>query len=115
MKKAVQLNKISYYLHNLPNVLLKSVIPVPIVRENKDTGFSSWWSLCWLCQVSAEQQSRVLELIQSGITEGAKLECGGKAPPSKGFFLEPTVFSDVQDHMRIAKEEVSLLISEFWI
>uniref|UniRef100_A0A673MTY5 Retinal dehydrogenase 2-like n=1 Tax=Sinocyclocheilus rhinocerous TaxID=307959 RepID=A0A673MTY5_9TELE len=57
-------------------------------------------------QVSAEQQSRVLELIQSGITEGAKLECGGKAPPSKGFFVEPTVFSDVQDHMRIAKEEI---------
>ncbi|KTF77239.1 hypothetical protein cypCar_00004330 [Cyprinus carpio] len=56
--------------------------------------------------VSAEQQSRVLELIQSGITEGAKLECGGKAPPSKGFFVEPTVFSDVQDHMRIAKEEI---------
>uniref|UniRef100_A0A8C2JTJ7 Aldehyde dehydrogenase 1 family, member A2 n=1 Tax=Cyprinus carpio TaxID=7962 RepID=A0A8C2JTJ7_CYPCA len=52
------------------------------------------------------QQSRVLELIQSGITEGAKLECGGKAPPSKGFFVEPTVFSDVQDHMRIAKEEI---------
>lgn len=63
--------------------------------------------------MSAEQQSRVLELIQSGITEGAKLECGGKAPPSKGFFVEPTVFSDVQDHMRIAKEEVSLI--DLWI
>uniref|UniRef100_A0A671P4Z1 aldehyde dehydrogenase (NAD(+)) n=1 Tax=Sinocyclocheilus anshuiensis TaxID=1608454 RepID=A0A671P4Z1_9TELE len=57
-------------------------------------------------QVSVEQQRRVLELIQSGITEGAKLECGGKAPLSKGFFVEPTVFSDVQDHMRIAKEEI---------
>lgn len=88
-------------------------MPVPVVRENPDTGFSSWSSLCWLCQVSAEQQSRVLELIQSGITEGAKLECGGKAPPSKGFFVEPTVFSDVQDHMRIAKEEVSFL--DLWI
>ncbi|KAG1942100.1 retinal dehydrogenase [Pimephales promelas] len=57
-------------------------------------------------QVSLEQQRRVLEMIQCGITEGAKLECGGKAPPSKGFFVEPTVFSDVQDHMRIAKEEI---------
>ncbi len=63
--------------------------------------------------MSAEQQSRVLELIQSGIAEGAKLECGGKAPPSKGFFVEPTVFSDVQDHMRIAKEEVRLI--DLWI
>ncbi|XP_051565543.1 retinal dehydrogenase 2-like [Myxocyprinus asiaticus] len=57
-------------------------------------------------QISAEQQSRVLELIQSGITEGAKLECGGKALSSKGFYIEPTVFSNVQDHMRIAKEEI---------
>nr|AAL26232.1 aldehyde dehydrogenase 1A2 [Danio rerio] len=57
-------------------------------------------------QVSEEQQRRVLELIQSGITEGAKLECGGKAPPTKGFFVEPTVFSNVKDHMRIAKEEI---------
>ncbi|XP_051991069.1 retinal dehydrogenase 2-like [Xyrauchen texanus] len=57
-------------------------------------------------QISAEQQSRVLELIQSGITEGAKLECGGKAVSSKGFYIEPTVFSNVQDHMRIAKEEI---------
>lgn len=48
----------------------------------------------------------MLELIQSGIAEGAKLECGGKAPSTKGFYLEPTVFSDVQDHMRIAREEV---------
>ncbi|KAG1942123.1 retinal dehydrogenase [Pimephales promelas] len=56
--------------------------------------------------LSLEQQRRVLEMIQCGITEGAKLECGGKAPPSKGFFVEPTVFSDVQDHMRIAKEEI---------
>uniref|UniRef100_A0A673J975 Retinal dehydrogenase 2-like n=1 Tax=Sinocyclocheilus rhinocerous TaxID=307959 RepID=A0A673J975_9TELE len=58
------------------------------------------------CFQHVEQQRRVLELIQSGITEGAKLECGGKAPLSKGFFVEPTVFSDVQDHMRIAKEEI---------
>uniref|UniRef100_A0AAR2LVE7 Aldehyde dehydrogenase domain-containing protein n=1 Tax=Pygocentrus nattereri TaxID=42514 RepID=A0AAR2LVE7_PYGNA len=57
-------------------------------------------------QISLEQQRRVLEFIESGIKEGAKLECGGKAPFSKGYYIQPTVFSNVQDHMRIAKEEI---------
>lgn len=57
-------------------------------------------------QISMEQQSRVLDYIQSGISEGAKLECGGKALGQKGFFIEPTVFSNVRDDMRIAKEEI---------
>ncbi|XP_006628784.1 retinal dehydrogenase 2 [Lepisosteus oculatus] len=57
-------------------------------------------------QISKEQQSQILELIQSGISEGAKLECGGKAIGRKGFYIEPTVFSNVRDEMRIAKEEI---------
>nr|XP_061795987.1 retinal dehydrogenase 2-like isoform X2 [Nerophis lumbriciformis] len=57
-------------------------------------------------QISREQQNRVLEFIQSGISEGAKLECGGKALGVKGFFIEPTVFSNVRDDMRIAREEI---------
>uniref|UniRef100_A0A4W4GNY8 Aldehyde dehydrogenase domain-containing protein n=1 Tax=Electrophorus electricus TaxID=8005 RepID=A0A4W4GNY8_ELEEL len=57
-------------------------------------------------QISAEQQRCVLEFIESGISEGAKLECGGKAPFSKGYYIQPTVFSNVQDHMRIAREEI---------
>ncbi|KAJ8272383.1 hypothetical protein COCON_G00112420 [Conger conger] len=57
-------------------------------------------------QISQEQQSRILEYIQIGISEGARLECGGKALGLKGFFIEPTVFSNVSDDMRIAKEEI---------
>ncbi|KAM7406148.1 hypothetical protein PAMP_000546 [Pampus punctatissimus] len=57
-------------------------------------------------QISREHQNRVLEFIQSGISEGAKLECGGKALGLKGFFIEPTVFSNVRDDMRIAREEI---------
>ncbi|KAK1891546.1 Retinal dehydrogenase 1 [Dissostichus eleginoides] len=57
-------------------------------------------------QISREQQNRVLEFIQSGISEGAKMECGGKALGVKGFFIEPTVFSNVRDDMRIAREEI---------
>lgn len=47
-----------------------------------------------------------LELIESGKKEGAKLECGGEAAGSKGFFIKPTVFSGVTDNMRIAREEI---------
>lgn len=57
-------------------------------------------------QIDKKQYNKILELIQSGITEGAKLECGGKGLGRKGFFIEPTVFSNVTDDMRIAKEEV---------
>ncbi|KAJ7986137.1 hypothetical protein DPEC_G00347670 [Dallia pectoralis] len=57
-------------------------------------------------QISKEHQSRVLEYIQSGIGEGAHLECGGKVLGLKGFFIEPTVFSNVKDDMRVAREEI---------
>ena len=50
--------------------------------------------------------NKILELIESGKKEGAKLECGGKRKGDKGYFIEPTVFSDVKDNMRIAREEV---------
>lgn len=59
-----------------------------------------------LFQIDKKQYNKILELIESGITEGAKLECGGKGLGRKGFFIEPTVFSNVTDDMRIAKEEV---------
>ena len=47
-----------------------------------------------------------MDLIESGKKEGAKLECGGGRHGDKGYFIQPTVFSDVKDDMRIAKEEV---------
>jgi acyl-CoA reductase-like NAD-dependent aldehyde dehydrogenase len=57
-------------------------------------------------QIDQEQLNKILELIDSGKKEGAKLECGGKRHGDKGFFVEPTVFSDVKDNMRIAQEEI---------
>lgn len=56
--------------------------------------------------VSQEQESKILDLIESGKKQGAKCETGGKKAAGKGFFIEPTVFSDVKDDMRIAKEEI---------
>lgn len=57
-------------------------------------------------QIDAEQQEKILGLIESGKKEGAKLVAGGKKREGKGFFVEPTVFADVKDDMRIAKEEI---------
>lgn len=57
-------------------------------------------------QVSQEQLDKILELIDSGKKQGAKLETGGVRKGDKGYFVEPTVFSGVSDDMRIAKEEI---------
>lgn len=49
---------------------------------------------------------KILGLVESGRKEGAKLCTGGQRIGDKGFFIQPTVFADVSDSMRIAKEEV---------
>ena len=57
-------------------------------------------------QIDQKQFDKILDLIESGKKEGAKLECGGSAMEDRGLFIKPTVFSEVTDTMRIAKEEV---------
>jgi len=59
--------------------------------------------------VSAVQRDRVRGFIQTGIDEGAKLLIGGPDAPEgleKGFFIQPTVFSEVTADMTIAREEI---------
>jgi acyl-CoA reductase-like NAD-dependent aldehyde dehydrogenase len=58
--------------------------------------------------VSARQREVVREYIDSGVAEGARLIAGGlRAPvPARGFYVAPTVFSDVTPAMRIAREEI---------
>lgn len=60
------------------------------------------------CLVSSMQRSRVQQYIELGRAEGATLVCGGAIPhqPSRGAYLEPTVFADVAPRMRIAQEEI---------
>lgn len=57
-------------------------------------------------QVSQEQFDRVMGYIDAGKKEGAKLLAGGDRAGSKGYFVQPTVFTDVRDEMKIAKEEI---------
>ena len=55
------------------------------------------------------QYEKVQDLIQKGIDEGATLACGGIGRPDgldKGFFVKPTVFTDVDNKMTIAQEEI---------
>ena len=49
---------------------------------------------------------KILDLIDSGKRAGAKLLIGGQREGEKGFFVQPTIFSDVKDDHRIAREEV---------
>ncbi|KAH7933223.1 hypothetical protein HPB49_010403 [Dermacentor silvarum] len=57
-------------------------------------------------QVSKEQMERVLGYVEAGKREGARLQCGGQRHGSRGYFVQPTVFSDVHDDMTIAREEI---------
>jgi aldehyde dehydrogenase (NAD+) len=56
--------------------------------------------------VSAKQQKTVLKFIEQGKKEGARLVAGGEKAFEKGYFVQPTIFADVEDHMVIAREEI---------
>jgi acyl-CoA reductase-like NAD-dependent aldehyde dehydrogenase len=61
-------------------------------------------------QISAAQMERILGYIRAGVEEGARLLCGGErdteGAKSRGFFIKPTVFSEVRPEMKIAQEEI---------
>jgi aldehyde dehydrogenase (NAD+) len=57
-------------------------------------------------QIDEEQTGKIMSLIDAGKKEGAKLVAGGNRIDSKGFYVEPTIFCDVKDSMRIAQEEI---------
>ncbi|OBH21086.1 aldehyde dehydrogenase [Mycolicibacter terrae] len=58
--------------------------------------------------ISEKQRERVEGYIKKGIEEGARLVCGGGRPEGLdgGFFVQPTVFADVDNSMTIAQEEI---------
>ena len=61
-------------------------------------------------QVTQAQYERILSYIDSGKQEGATLAAGGEPVKNvangKGFYIAPTIFTNVKDHMRIYREEV---------
>ena len=56
--------------------------------------------------ISKKQQDRVLGYIEKGKEEGARLVTGGGTGKEQGYFIEPTIFADVEDDMTIAREEI---------
>ena len=58
--------------------------------------------------ISAKQRDRVLGYIEKGVEEGATLALGGGRPADlpKGWYVEPTLFTDVDNAMTIAQEEI---------
>jgi aldehyde dehydrogenase (NAD+) len=57
-------------------------------------------------QVSQDQCDRIMGFIEAGRKEGAKMLTGGRRLGERGYFIEPTVFDNVTDNMKIAKEEI---------
>jgi aldehyde dehydrogenase (NAD+) len=57
-------------------------------------------------QVDKDQFTKVMSYIDAGKQQGAKLLAGGNRVGQKGYFIEPTVFDNVKDDMKIAQEEI---------
>ncbi|WP_257298112.1 aldehyde dehydrogenase [Haloarchaeobius sp. FL176] len=55
---------------------------------------------------SADHFERVLDYVDVGVTEGATVATGGEALDREGYFVEPTVLTDVDNDMRVAQEEI---------
>ncbi len=57
-------------------------------------------------QVSHEQMEKILSYIDRGKTQGARLVAGGQRHGDQGYFIQPTIFDEVADHMDIARDEI---------
>ncbi|KAI5071387.1 hypothetical protein GOP47_0013638 [Adiantum capillus-veneris] len=57
-------------------------------------------------QVDEKQFKKTLDYIESGKAEGARLLTGGHSVGKQGYFIEPTIFTDVKDDMKIATDEI---------
>jgi aldehyde dehydrogenase (NAD+) len=56
--------------------------------------------------ISRKQMDKILGYVDNGKLEGARLMTGGQRHGNQGYYIEPTVFSDVESDMRIAQEEI---------
>lgn len=90
-------------LQDFQELLLEKTKQITIGKAVDD---GVWMGPC----ASEAQLNTVLDYIEIGKKEGAKLLCGGKRVTagnrSAGYFVEPTIFTNVNRHMRIAQEEI---------
>jgi aldehyde dehydrogenase (NAD+) len=111
---------VSSCMHGGQGCAIATRILVPSARYEEAvdlvrSGFDGWsygdptdMSVLQGPQISRKQQDRVLGYIEKGKAEGARLVTGGGVPGHlpKGFFVEPTLFADVDNGMTIAREEI---------
>ncbi|CAN4123966.1 unnamed protein product [Withania somnifera] len=57
-------------------------------------------------QIDSKQFDKIMKYIRSGVESGATLETGGEQLGKKGYYIKPTVFSNVKDDMLIAQDEI---------
>jgi betaine-aldehyde dehydrogenase len=73
-------------------------------------GLPTDWNTDMGCLVSQAHYDKLMGYVEVGRAEGARVASGGKRPDdprlAHGLYLEPTVFANVQPHMRIAREEI---------
>jgi betaine-aldehyde dehydrogenase len=81
-----------------------------LIAQRHKPGLPTDWTTTMGPLVSRAQFDKVMGFIKSAHEEGARLVTGGKRPSdpklTRGFFIEPTVFADVNPTMRIAREEI---------
>lgn len=84
------------------NVIKKTLEKIHVGNPDSETTFSG-------PVVSKSQWQRIQDYLQKGVDEGARLITGGPGKPAgldKGFYVKPTAFSDVENNMTIAREEI---------
>ncbi len=83
---------------------------VTLLRERHVPGIATHMDTTMGALINQQQYERCLSYIESARQEGATLVTGGKRPDDSrlknGYFIEPTVFTDVKPTMRIAREEI---------
>ncbi len=57
-------------------------------------------------QISKVQQEKILSYVESASSEGGTLVLGGKPGAEKGYFVQPTIFADMKNHMKAVREEI---------
>lgn len=83
------------FIEKLKNLAEKKVVGDPFNEQTTSGAI-----------INESQFQKIMNYIEIGIKEGARLVCGGERIGKKGFFLKPTIFADCSDEMKIAKEEI---------
>ncbi|ONK79402.1 uncharacterized protein A4U43_C01F5990 [Asparagus officinalis] len=110
----MEVDKAKSYSDSLQKATLKPVTlelggksPMIIVDDaDVDQAVELRHSALFFNQIDDKQFKKILGYIKSGLDSGASLITGGERIGSKGYVIEPTIFSDVKDDMAIAKDEI---------